>query len=56
MNEFQMLKEMLERTKAILEITTWTNLNESLIEDKTNHISYWFKNNKLDYISNDKDF
>lgn len=55
MNEFKMLKEMLERTGATLEITIWGNMNESLIEDKTNKISYWFKENKLDYIDNDKD-
>lgn len=55
MNEFKMLKEMLERTGATLEITVWGNMNESLIEDKTNKITYWFKENKLDYIDNDKD-
>ena len=55
MNEFKMLKEMLERAGATLEITVWGNMNESLIEDKTNKITYWFKENKLDYIDNDKD-
>ncbi len=56
MNEFKMLKEMLERTGATLEITIWENINESLIEDKTNKISYWFKEDKLDYIENDKNY
>ena len=54
MNEFKMLKEMLERTGATLEITIWKTINESLIEDKTNKITYWFKEDKLDYIENDK--
>ena len=54
MTEFEALKKMLERTGATLEITIWKNINESLIEDRTNEISYWFKENKLDYISNDR--
>ena len=54
MNEFKMLKEMLERTGATLEITIWETLNESMIEDKTNKVTYWFKENKLNFIENDK--
>ena len=54
MNEFKMLKEMLERTGAALEITIWETLNESMVEDKTNKVTYWFKENKLNFIENDK--
>lgn len=55
MNEFEMLKAMLERTGAELEITIWDAINESLIEDNTNHVDYWFKNNLLDDVDNTKE-
>lgn len=56
MNEFEILKTMLERTGAELEITIWDVINKSLIEDKTNHVDYWFDNNLLDYVDNTKEF
>ena len=55
MNEFEILKTMLERTGAELEVTIWDITNTSLIEDNTNHIDYWFKNNLLDYVDNTKE-
>lgn len=55
MNEFEILKTMLERTGAELKITIWDAINESLIEDNTNHIAYWFKGNLLDYVDNTKE-
>lgn len=56
MNEFEILKAMLERTGAKLEITIWDVINKSLIEDNTNHVDYWFDNNLLDYVDNTKGF
>ncbi len=56
MNEFEILKAMLERTGAELEITIWDVINKSLIEDKTNYVDYWFDNNLLDYVDNTKEF
>lgn len=56
MNEFEILKAILERTGAKLEITIWDVINKSLIEDKTNHVDYWFDNNLLDYVDNTKGF
>lgn len=55
MNEFEILKTMLERTGAKLKIAIWDVINESLIEDDTNHVNYWFKNNLLDYVDNTKE-
>lgn len=55
MNEFEMLKAMLERTGAKLKIAIWDVISESLIEDDTNHVNYWFKNNLLDYVDNTKE-
>ena len=52
MTEFEMLKEALERLEHKTEITVWESLDESLIEDKTLDISYWFKGDKLDFIEN----
>lgn len=55
MNEFEILKTMLERTGAELNITIWESIDESLIEDITNHTDYWFTKNILTWIDNTKE-
>ena len=51
MTEFDTIKAMLERIGDTLEITTWEKLDgEALIEDKTAHVEFWFKDWKLDYV------
>lgn len=50
MTEFDTIKAMLERIGDTLEITTWENLDDALIEDQTAHVEFWFKDWKLDYV------
>lgn len=54
MTDFEMVKMLLEKTGAEIKITIWNELNESLIEDSTNEVDYWFKDDSLDYINNVK--
>ena len=55
MDEFKILKNMLERTGAELKITVWKFIDDILIEDTTNHVNYWFHGNLLEYIDNTKE-
>ena len=50
MTEFEMMRDMLFRIGYDITITEWESFNDKLIEDETNGIDYWFKDDKLDCI------
>lgn len=53
MTEFETIKTALERIGDTLVITEWKELGEALIEDKTSHVDFWFKCDKLDDVYRD---
>lgn len=53
MTELETIKTALERIGDTLVITEWKELGEALIEDKTSHVDFWFKGDKLDYVNRD---
>lgn len=54
MTEFETLKNALTRMKHELNVMEWKNINASCIKDFTAQVTYYFNNNQLDDMENDK--
>lgn len=55
MTEFEMLKNALIRLEHKLNVVRWENINEQCIEDFTEQITYYFKDDILTGMENNKE-
>ena len=54
MTEFEIFKAAFERNGDEIRVERWDIINESMIENKTAKVDFYFKDGKLDYTDNVK--
>jgi len=55
MTEFEIFKTAFERSGDEIHVEKWENIGTAIIENKTEKVDFYFKNDKLDYMENVKE-